>query len=368
MTATGPMRLLIMGGSRDHPGGIEAFCDRSAAALRQHGGWEISKISADTAYLTIGRLPQYFSGAVQLFRHRRMQPDCVWLQYGNLPDLGYLLLAKLFGMRVMVTPHLGMNWRSQVNPVLRTIGGWVLRLADRLALISRTQEVEINLPSNVPRSLIRNFLPSEILAAPLPHDDNASRTMELIHSGRLSSGKGSFLVIDLCERLRDAGVPFAARITGGADQETFDRLAAMIEAAQLKDHVQVLGRVADDVLLDHLQHADVLVHLSRIDSYPLIVLEAMASGVVPVCLELAGARDMLETYGGHIVSAAHAVDEAAAWLAAQDLDELRQTGDRLALQVRSDYDWSRCARALDAALRACVAEDRLAITQPEPVP
>lgn len=368
MTETRLKRVLIVGGSSDIQGGIEAFCDRSTTALGLHGGWQIERIAADTAYLTIRGLPNFFRGAVQLFRARHQRPDCVWLQYGTLPDLGYLLLAKLLGMRVMVTPHLGLNWRSQTDPVLRTLGGWLLRLADRLALISKTQEIELNLPAKVPRSLIRNFLPNEILTAPLPDNTAAARTIELIHSGRLSSGKGSFLVIDLCERLRDAGVPFTARITGGADKATFDRLAAMIAAARLEDHVQVLGRISEEALFEHLRRSDVLIHLSTIDSYPLIVLEAMASSVVPVCLELAGARDMVETYGGHIVGKQRSVDDAARWLEAQDLDTLRATGERLAGRVRSDYDWSRCARALDAALHACVAEDRLAITQPEPVP
>ena len=127
----------------------------------------------------------------------------------------------------------------------------------------------------------------------------------------------------------------------------------MIAERRLEDRVSVLGRVPEDELLDHLRGSDILVHPSLIDSYPLIVLEAMACSMLPVCIELAGARDMIETYGGHVVSRADAVAEAAEWLAAQDLADIRKRGRAAAERVRADYAWDRCAGALETALKAC---------------
>lgn len=345
--------LLIVGGTARHPGGIEAFCERSAIALRRHGHWDITIEPADSAYLRVGDLFRFARALARLWRYRRAKPDHVWVQYGNMPDLAYLVVAKLLGFKVMVTPHLGSNWRSQSNPALRKISGLLLRLPDRLALISRTQEQEIAIEGDVPRSLIRNFLPEKILGLNLEDGRQPPNTLQIIHSGRLSEGKGTFLVIEVCARLRDAGVPFHARITGGAEPETFDRLHALIAEHRLEGQVEVLGRIPEDDLLDLLRQSDVLLHLSRIDSYPLIVLEAMACSVLPVCMELAGARDQVETYGGHVVSVAHPVEEAAAWLAAQDLDHIRAMAHEAAIGVRRDYSWERCAGALEDALLAC---------------
>ncbi|MFT8246079.1 glycosyltransferase family 4 protein [Roseomonas sp. BN140053] len=361
------MHLLILGGSSDHPGGVEAFCERSAEALGRSGEWRINRIPTGTAFLTLRRLPVLLGGLASLFRYRRQRPDVVWLQYVNLPDLCYLAFAKLLGLRVMVTPHLGSNWRSQSNPALRALSGWLLGFADRLALISPTQEREINLPAALPRSLIRNFLPAAVLGSVLPDEGSAPPVLQLIHSGRLSEGKGTFLFVEVCEQLRASGVPFFARITGGADETTSARLHAMIAERDLGDQVAVLGRVPEAVLLDLLQRSDILIHLSRIDSYPLIVLEAMACSMLPVCMELAGARDMVETYDGQVVSTSGAVEEAASFLARQDLADLRRRGRIAAAKVRADYNWDRCAGALAAALRACVAEDRTLVTRPDPV-
>lgn len=354
---TEQVKLLILGGSSCYIGGVEAFCRRAAAALgRAGGGWRSTQIATDTAYLKLRQLPRFLRNIARVAMIPRHSYDCIWVQYANLPDLIFVLVAKLRGHRVMVTPHLGMAWRSQSNRVLRAFSTLVLRAADRLALISPTQEIELNLPA-VPRSGIRNFLPEEVLAAPLPDRALASPTLQLIHSGRLSGGKGSFLVIDVCARLRDLGVPFQMRLTGAADPTTLAALHQRIDRAQLNDQVELLGRIPEADLIAHLQNADVLLHLSKVDSYPLIVLEAMASGALPVCMELAGARDQVETFGGHIVSVDHAVEEAAAWIAQQagNLPSLRAAGRRIAERVRRDYAWDVCAAHLERALRAALA-------------
>ncbi|HEY1806209.1 MAG TPA: glycosyltransferase family 4 protein [Terracidiphilus sp.] len=346
------MPLLILGGSPHHLGGVEAFCGRSKEALERRGNWRVIHLPTSTAFLTFRRLPVFFQGIFSLLRYRRQRPDCIWLQYVCLPDLVYLLVAKLLGLRVMVTAHLGSNWRSQSNRVLRALSGWMLSFADRLALISKTQELEINLPGKLPRSYIRNFLPAGILSAELPDPGVSPPEMQLIHSGRLSEGKGTFLFVEVCSKLRAAGVPFLARITGGADEQTLSRLKRMIADYGLEDQILVLGRVSDAELINLLQASDVLVHLSRIDSYPLIVLESTACCVFPVCMELAGARDMIETYDGHVVSERAAVEDTASFLSRHNLDDIRRRSRAAALRVRSDYGWDTCVRAVEAALSA----------------
>lgn len=347
------MHILVLGGSLDHPGGVEAFCERSKEALERQGDFEIVRIPTSTAYLSFRRLPNFLRGIGRMIAYRRNKPDCLWLQYVNLPDLAYLVVAKMFGYRVMVTPHLGSNWKSQSVPFLRFLSGLALRFANRLALISPTQEQEINLPASVPRSLIRNFLPAEILTSELPRREQESSALQLIHSGRLSEGKGSFMVVEVAAKLRDKGIAFTFNITGGADEATYSRIRQLIAANKLENHVKVLGRIPEADLLSLLKQSDVLVHLSRIDSYPLIVLEAMACSMTAVCMDLAGARDMVTTYGGQIVSQGNPVEESANWLASQRLERIRDLGVAAAARVRSDYDWSRCAGALAVAFKEC---------------
>jgi glycosyltransferase involved in cell wall biosynthesis len=355
--------LLVLGGSTDQFGGLEAFCSNSAQALTEHGGWRIERIATSSSFLSLKRLGSYLRGLRELIVHRGAKPDIVWLQYANMPDLIYVLVAKALGMRVMVTPHLGSSWRSQDDRFLRWASKRMLRYADRLAMLSRTQELEINLPDDVPRSLIRNFLPERVLAMSPPDLETMPPTLQLIHSSRLSEGKGTFLVVEVCARLRDAGLPFEARITGGADAATMKRLVELVRHHKLEGQIAILGRVPEQELLDHLRRADVLIHLSKVDSYPLVVLEAMACSTVPVAMELAGARDMIDTYGGHVVSTQDPVGETAAWLLSHDLAALRRMRAEVSSRVRSDYGWKHCAAALDRALTAAlpVSADNISV-------
>jgi glycosyltransferase involved in cell wall biosynthesis len=348
-----PLHVLILGGSPDHPGGVEAFCDRAAAALRKHRGAKVSVVTTRTAFLSFSRLPAYVLSLARL-AFRRDRADCVWLQFVNLPDLGYLLVAKLAGMRVVVTPHLGSNWRSQSVPLLRRLSATLLGLANRIALLSRTQETEIALPQGVPRSRIRTFLPELSLVHPVSESNVTSPSLRLLHSSRLSEGKGTFLFVEVCARLRDAGVTCSGRIAGGTDEATFAQLKALIAARGLEGQVLLLGRLPIEGVLQEMRQSDVLVHLSRIDSYPLVVLEAMACATLPICIDLAGVRDMIETYDGHIVPEATALDETVKLLRETDPEILRHRGAAIAEQVRDDYGWDQAAALLEEALHSVV--------------
>lgn len=346
------MRLLILGGSPAHIGGVETFCDRAAAALSRHDPQaDITRVPTGTAYLSFGTLPLVLRGMAGLVRHRIRGRGIVWLQYVNLPDLGYLLAARMLGFKVVVTPHLGKDWRSERNPALRSLSRLLLRLADRIALLARTQAEEIALPPLVPRSMIRTFLPAELLE-PFPGSVPRRGPLQIVHASRLSEGKGSFLAIDVCAKLRDAGIPFTARIIGGADASTRAALEAMIAKRRLTREIELVGWTPSAALIGHLRDADVLIHLSRVDSYPLIVLEALASGMVPIAMDLAGARDMIETYDGVIVGTKSPADEAAAYLKRAAPADLRQRGAREADRVRADFAWGEAAAQLADVLHA----------------
>jgi glycosyltransferase involved in cell wall biosynthesis len=63
---------------------------------------------------------------------------------------------------------------------------------------------------------------------------------------------------------------------------------------------------------------------------------------------------MVETYDGHIVPEATALDETVELLREADPKTLRHRGAAIAEQVREDYGWDRCAALLEEALRGVV--------------
>lgn len=306
-------------------------------------------------------LPGLLTRLVSLARYRR-EIDCVWLQYVCLPDLLYAVAGKLLGFRVMVTPHLGSNWRSQSNPLLRALSATLLSMADRLALISPTQELEIRLPRRVPRSHIHNFLPEDALNEHVPQGDGKQEELHLIHAARLSEGKGTFLYLEVCRELRDAGVRFRATLAGRADEEVSARIRETIGAYALNNNVEWLGHVPENYLIALLTESDVLIHLSSIDSYPLVVLESIACATFPICIDLAGASDMVARYTGHIVQRKHAVSQTVAFLKQRQISQIRMLSREAALRVRGDYAWENCTADVLSAIRDTLRSSETART------
>lgn len=341
--------LLIVGGSASHRGGIESFCDEAQSRLEGGGTFAVRRLQADTAYLSLQRVPGLLKPLMQILVHRARGVRFAWIQYGNIFDLLFVALARVVGYRVAVTPHLGTNWRSQQHPVLRRFSTALLSRAHLLALISDTQKVELVLPAKVRTTRIRNFLTVGVLQQDdIAHAD--TEELRLLHAGRLSEGKGTFRALEVCEQLRSNGVPVSLTITGSADQHTLDRLQAEVVDRDLEGHVRFKGRVSDAELVRELASADVLVHLSVIDSYPLIVLEALASGTFPVCIDLAGAADMIATYDGAAVPERAAVERAVEVLTATNVREVRDRAEIASTLVRSDYSTAETSRKLHNAM------------------
>ena len=228
----------------------------------------------------------------------------------------------------------------------------------RLALLSKSQEDELDL-SGVPRSYIRTFLPEASLATTGVPPEPKSGDVRLIHAGRLSEEKGSLLLVDVCTRLRDAHVPFQAEIIGSADPVVWDQISKSIDDNGLSKHVSLLGYMPVPDLLRHLGHSDFLIHLSRSDSYPLIVLEGIACSSTPICLDMPGARSMIESYGGHIVGNSDPAGDAADIIGSINIAEVRRCALAASKLVRSQFNWASSAEVLDTALRQCIS-DRMA--------
>ncbi len=352
------MDILIVGGTPLHRGGVELFCERAHDALTGIGGHRVAWVRANTAYLRLRSLGGVWQCVRHLLRHRRQQWDCLWLQYVNLPDLALLLVCRLLGYRVLVTPHLGSNWSSQSNRWLRGLSVRLLGLAHGIAPISATQAGELALPPRTPRPQIRTFLPRAFPADPGPARQHRTE-LALVHAGRLSDGKGTFLFLQVCSILRRRGCRFSAQLIGSCDDATRRRIDDAIQDGDLAGSVAVVGPLAEAQLLAALSQADALVHLSDIDSFPLIVLEAVGCGVFPICKDLPGARSIIQTYCGRLVAGPTAVADTADFLAATAPDMLRSTAAAVRGRLAADYAWGQCVAALEDAITALPSAGRV---------
>ena len=342
--------ILILGGTPAHRGGVEQFCDRARQALSEAGRHRVEHAYSYGAYLRPRGLAPFVRGIAALVR-RRSRWDCVWLQYVSLPDLLLLVVCRLLRLPVLVTPHLGSNWASQSNVVLRWLSTRLLATASGIALLSASQADELTLPPSPPRFAIFTFLPRSFPPRSFPSGPPPMPgPLRLVHAGRLSRGKGSFLFVEVCAILQRAGFAFGAELIGPCADATRQELRSAIAQAGLSGRVDLVGPLPEAELLVRLTSAHVLVHLSEIDSFPLIVLEGIGCGVFPVCRDLAGARQMARTYCGRTVQGPGLAEQVAQLLIEAEPGYFGARAAAAGADLRRDFDWGNCVVAVEHAL------------------
>lgn len=351
-------RLCIVGGSLSHVGGLESFCERALDAFALHAPHiETILHRTEAAYTRKQGVRGILRNAAKLVAIRR-DFDLAWVQVSCLPEFIYVVLARALGWTVLVTPHFGNSSWLESNRFIRWLRLAMMGRGHAVGLLFAEQEQEITLPRKLPRHVIGTFLPAHAFAARTDEVDGTVAPLRLIHAARFSAAKGTLLMLDLCARLKAHGIAFSARLVGRGDEAVTSEIARRIADAGMAQDVTLTDWLDPDGIGRVLRESDVLVHLSSIDSYPLIVLEALASDTLPIVRPMIGSRSMVRALGGQCVGqlgsaqdeAAHAVAQAFDWLATCDLQALRQEGRKAGRRTRAAYGWGEIVAATCRAL------------------
>ena len=153
-------------------------------------------------------------------------------------------------------------------------------------------------------------------ASPRAHDG----PLRLLDVGRLVSAKGPSILLDAIESLRDRGVEVDARIVGAGPLR--DELAAAVRDRGLTE-VTLTGPIGQDFLPELYRWADVFVLPSFSEGLPVVLMEAMATGLPVVTTQIAGVNELVtDGVHGAVVPAGRAdrlADAIAALAADPDL-------------------------------------------------
>jgi colanic acid/amylovoran biosynthesis glycosyltransferase len=133
--------------------------------------------------------------------------------------------------------------------------------------------------------------------APAGHRAPGAR-LAIVCVGALHAVKGQRHLIEACRLLAARGISFICYFVGdGPDRRALERQAAL---AELSDSVVFLGAQTSDTVAKLLQRCDVLVAPSvptrkgRREGIPVVLMEAMASGLPVVASRLSGIPELVE--------------------------------------------------------------------------
>jgi colanic acid/amylovoran biosynthesis glycosyltransferase len=135
--------------------------------------------------------------------------------------------------------------------------------------------------------------------SPCPDETESKENMTIMCIGTLHEVKGQTYLIEACKILRERGVNFTCHFVG--DGPDWRCLTQQVTGAGLEDQVKFHGRLTRDEVVRLLRMADVLVAPSvrskdgRREGIPVVLMEAMSSGLAVVASDISGIPELIES-------------------------------------------------------------------------
>jgi colanic acid/amylovoran biosynthesis glycosyltransferase len=291
---------------------------------------------------------------------RRMQADGVThvhCHFANHPAVAGLVVGRLTGIPFSFTAH-GSDLHKDRRMLDRKVAeaAFVATVsADNRRLI--VQECGERVAAKV--HVVRAGVDTRLFAPAAARDDSGPLTIVCV--GTLHEVKGQAYLVEACRLLAEQGVAVRCRLVG--DGPDAPALRAQIRAAGLEADVVLTGARTRAEVADELRRADVLVAPSaptrdgRREGIPVVLMEAMSTGLPVVASAISGIPELVEDeVGGLLVPPrdAAAIARAVARLVADPALRAR-LGDAARRRVLADFDLESSAAVLARWFGAAVA-------------
>jgi glycosyltransferase involved in cell wall biosynthesis len=253
-----------------------------------------------------GYMPAYFASAFWCVLYNGLCGR-IGLLHLHMAECGSVLrkgmliwLARLLRVPTVVHVHAAefVDFYAALPRVLQRLVSATLRCATRCIVLGTTyREYFINVVALDPRrvEIVFNGVPDPDVQRPEPR----RATCELLFAGVLNERKGlqDLLTALASERLRQA--PWHLSIAGNGDDAPFRKQSEM---SGLADKVTFLGWLPPPKMHDLFAASDVLVLPSRNEGLPMVIVEAMASGLAVISTPVGSIGDaVLEGVNGLLV-------------------------------------------------------------------
>jgi len=290
--------------------------------------------------------------------------DAVHLHYPFYGGGEYVALAsRVRGTAYFVTYHMDVYGntlfrRAAIAAYEPLVGRWILRGASRIGAVSlphlRSTRVAklldwnrvVEVPNGVDTERFRPGRKDPALVARYGLEGK----MVVLFVGNLQPFKRLDLLIEAVAGIEDPSIILL--VVGGGYGEPEYR--AQTRRLGVEDRVIFAGPKSPyGDLPDHYRLGDVLVLPSTYsESFGLVVLEAMASGIPPVVSSLPGPSSLVQDgEDGLVVSAGDVVDlKRKILLLAGNAGNRKRMGDRAREKVVERYGWDRAGDILDKEL------------------
>jgi len=190
-----------------------------------------------------------------------------------------------------------------------------------------------------------------------PHrEDRTGKPFTILCVGRLAPAKGQHILLSACAALRDWGKAFRLVVVGaGPDEQSLKDAAA---AMRMQDLVTFTGALNQDQVRAWYRDCDVFALPSFAEGIPVVLMEAMASGIPCVTTRITGIPELIrDGIDGLLVTPSDSQELADTLAILMDDEELRsELGAAGRARVAQQYDLQRNVARLGRIFRERLGE------------
>lgn len=191
--------------------------------------------------------------------------------------------------------------------------------------------------------------------------ENIRRKLEItneqkivIFAGTLRPIKGVKYLIQAMNLIRQKNTKASLMLIG--DGEERQSLEELVKESNLGDCVTFVGQVPNEEVLEYMAASDVFVLPSLSEGFPLVILEAMASGLPIVATKVGGLPEIIkEGDNGFLVEPKDSIEIAEKVLLLLQGKELRQRIAKNNRQRAKDYTWAKVVDSVEQVYQKVVA-------------
>jgi len=274
----------------DRISGISVFVRALQQALLDLGHEvTIFAPTRDRKYRPLRTLRLSVRTAVGLLR-RRGNLDAIHANQPHVQSVAALLVARILGTRLVVTYHSPMPpAQDRFSALVQIASHRVLqRFADSLVFVS-----EATKQSYAPVRGTVIYLGVDSTLVRTPRTSARAVPFRLVYAGRQTRSKGFFDLLDAIGQL-GAEFPDQFRLSLLGDTAPEERAEREARLAALRGVVEDLGAREPDFVLQTLASSDAILLPSYREGLPLILMEAMALGCIPIASRTGGIPELVE--------------------------------------------------------------------------
>ena len=170
--------------------------------------------------------------------------------------------------------------------------------------------------------------------------------LNIINIGRLVPQKGQDILLRALAEAKERGVQFELKIIGAGP--LLDDLTELADSLEISSQVYFLNAQNQDVVIEMLKKADMLVLSSRSEGLPVVCMEAMAMEVLLIASRITGIPELVsDRENGLLVEPedVQGLADTICW-ADQNRDALQEMTKSARKKVEKDFNRIECTKSL----------------------